>query len=500
MPKKVSPYVNFNKGMNDSASADTLSSDELVYGYNIDLQVKGGYSQRKGCEKAFNTPLGSSKIARLIDYPSYPLATCGDKLLKWDGTVLKSGLATPEIGYEFFTNSNLYFTDGTKFYVYNGTTVTEVSGTNTTPIARCNYIVQRGQRLYATGDPQNPNYIYYSNVGAPNNYDVASIIKTVSDDNDKIQCLHLFHQSLIIFKKQVVFAWTGWDPNTDARLDPVDVHIGTEAPYSVCKSENYLLYLGDDAIIALVGIDANQVSSMRVSQGLTELIRGITNRETAVGVYYKGAYYLACCNNGSGINNLVLKGHVSMAYQTVDMQGGYQRTFPWTVYKGWSVGSWHIGDDGDLYYGSHTTGMVYKAFQGDSDDGVAITSEVKHRFNLDDSFRVKSVKKIILLARQYETSQCSVELDLQFGYQSMYKTISMDESALWDGADWDDVMWDWVDIVKKEISISRKVDRLEVIVRHNNLNEPMTIYGFGIVYKQKKPKGVRTGVTNRTPL
>lgn len=499
MSKQIIVYNNFNKGINNSASLDSLYPEELKDAINVDLMMRGGYSRRKGCIRAIPNPIGLSKVTKIIDYPGKPLATVGTNLVDWQGNVIQGGLNTEDIGWEFFTNKKLYFVDGLKYYVYDGTTCAEVtpaSGADLTKVKKCKFLIQRGQRMFAWGNPDKPNYLYFSQPGEANNFLASSAVTAITDDIYSLSGGSVFHRSLIMFKNNSVFSWSGWDPTNDVTFDEIDVHDGTKAPGSICKAENYLLYLGDDAIIALVGTDTTQINTMRVSPGITQTLRTITNHETAVGVYYKGCYYLACCTDGTGVNNIILKGHVSMAYNAFDDESSWQRVFPWTIMEGWKVSQWLKGSDGKLYFGSYN-GIIYEAFNGLTDDGVAISSRVVHRLNLDDSFRVKKLKKILLLAKQIEEASCSLDIDLTLGYLTLSKHVDLDESLKWDGSDWDEAFWDWTDIVKKEVLIGKKCDRLELTVSHSNLGETFEMYGYAAVYKPKKAKGVRTGVTDK---
>lgn len=498
--KRLGTFTDFSGGINKTLASDNISQKELKEGINIDLSMRGGYSQRLGCVKAFANSVGSTKIGRMIDYPGKPLLTVGTTIKDWSNNTIFTGLATPDIGWEFFTNSKLYFVDGVEYRVYDGATtvaVTPASGADLVPIKRCTVLVQRGQRMFALGDPQNPNFIYFSEPGDPTNFRPGNAIKAVTNNTDTLLAAVMFHQSVVAFKKRNVFVWTGWDPATDVRFDQLDVHDGTLAPMSICKAENYLLYLGEDAVIALVGLEANTIVTMRTSPGITDLIKSLTNRDKAVGTYYQGCYYLACCDNGTGINNLILKGYVNMMYSAEEDQTGIQKVMPWTVYRGWSVSQWFRGSDNRLYFSSPSTGYVYKAFETNDDDGVAVSSQVTHRLSLDDSFRQKKIKQLLLLARQFEGKSCVIDLQISFGYKKFTKVIDLNESAFWDVSEWDEVLWDFDDIVMKEILLGEKCQRVEVTITHSNLDEPLSIYGFASVYKSKKAKGVRTGVTDR---
>jgi hypothetical protein len=496
MSKKLGAYVNFNRGRNGTASADSLLAEEMREAINVDLMPRGGYSQRKGCSKAIQTSLGATGISQLIKFPGQNLAVINNKLVKWDGTVIKDALASNSIGYEYFTNNKLYFVDGTQYYVYDGTTctaVTPATSADLTKVKACKLLIQRGQRMFALGD--NTNSIYYSATGEPNNFTASQAINAISEDLYNPVAASLFGDALVVLKRNSVYAWTGWDPSTDVEFHELYAHDGTVAPRSVCKAGDYLLYLGDDAIIALVAVEKGLLSTIKVSPGVTDIIGSLTNRDKAVGVYYRGCYYLACCNNGTGVNNLVLKGYVNMAYNEQDEEG-YRKVFPFTTYEGWSVSDWFKDDDDILYFSSPSTGMIYKAFDGDNDDGVAIVMTSKHRLNLDDSFRVKKLKSILILAHQYEAVNCHITGEISLGYHKISLDILVNESAFWDVTNWDEAFFDFEDIVLKEIDTQgRKCNRIEITLIHSELNEPITIYGFGAVYKPKKPKGVSMGVT-----
>jgi hypothetical protein len=502
LSKQLATYTNFNKGRNDSVSSDVLLQEELKEAINIKLSRRGGYSQREGCIKAFTTALDAGEVKRILKYGSFNLATVGTKLVKWDGTSVKTGLNSGYIGFQFFTNSKLYFVDGTKYWLYDGATVTEVvakAGADLTPIKRCTTLLQRGQRMFAMGDPQFPNYLYFSEPGEPNNFLAASIVKAISDDDEGLVGLSLFHESVIAFKRRKVYAWSGWDPSTDVRFDELDADWGTISPQSIVKAENFLLYLGDDAIMALYGNDAGNIGSMKVSPGITELLKIATNKEKAVAVYYKGKYYLAICTDGTGQNNLVLVGHVNMAYQAGDDQSGSSLVIPFTVNTGWKVSQWFIDNNDDLFFGSYN-GFIYKAFEGKNDAGVAISSKVVHRLNLGDSFRIKKLKSVLLLARQFDLETTNIKVSLTMSNKTISMDVRINDGGIWDVSDWDDSLWDFTDIVVKDLQVGNKCSRLEVTIEHDALDEPMTIYGFAALYKPKKAKGVKIGVTNKQTI
>lgn len=498
--KRLLSFTNFNRGINTTSSFDELDSSELVTAINIDLKARGGYTQRKGCSihKTITNDgqVVQYPVSRIIDYPSSPLMVVNKTLMDWGGNPITLLLKSNLVDYEFFTNNKLYLLDGEEYWVYDGSTcvaVVPASGSDLTPIKRCTRLIQRGQRMFALGDPQNPNYLYFSEVGDPSNFKASSIVKAVTDDDDTLQGLALFSSSLLAFKKDEIFRWTGWDPNSDVEFNPLDTGHGTVAPDTVCVAEDYLIFADSDGVFALTTIESQLIKSYNITKNIEEIWKTLTNKDKMRAVVYEGNYYLACCDNGTGKNNLVLKASLGMAYNGSVNEGVSSLLFPWVVYKGWNVSDWLIRD-GNLFFGSSVNGTIYKAFDGFNDVNTPIYSEATHYLKLEDAVTRKKVKRLFLLALQDEQHSSTVRLDIEAGYSSFHKLISIDESGSWDVGEWDEVVWDWVDTVIKEIRIGQKLTRIRLKISHEALDEVMTIYGFAAFYKTKKPRGSRNGV------
>ena len=500
--KKLVSFTNFNKGINTTSSYDELDPAELITAINIDLKARGGYTQREGCS-LYKTLMGPDDeplvfpISRLIDYPDKPLLVINQSLRDWDNNTITLLLNSNNISYEFFTNSKLYILDGTQYWVYDGITCSEVSASSgdLTPIKRCTQLIQRGQRMFALGDPQNPNYLYFSEVGDPTTFQAASIVKAVTDDNDVLVGFALFADNLLVFKKHEIFKWSGWDPSSDVEFKPLDTGHGAISPGTIQVSEDFLLFADREGVFCLTSVESDLIKSYYISKNIEEIYRNLTNLDKMRSIVYKGNYYLACCDNGSGINNIVLKASLGMAYNGSTDEGISNLLFPWVVYTGWNVSDW-IDLDGVLYFASATDGKIYRAFDGVDDAGTAIASEATHYLKLGDAVTRKKLKRLFLVALQDPAYPCTVRLDIEAGYETYSKLVSLDESGSWDTGDWDEVMWDWVDTVIKEIRIGKKLTRVRIKISHNGLGEKMTIYGFAAYYKNKKPRGSKNGISD----
>lgn len=502
MSKSLTSYTNFNKGINTTSSYDELDPAELITAINIDLKARGGYAQRKGCS-IYKTLLDESEevlqfpISRLIDYPDKPLLVIDESLRDWDNTVITLLLNSSNIDYEFFTNSKLYLLDGTEYWVYDGTTCSAVTagGGDLTPIKRCTHLVQRGQRMFALGDPQNPNYLYFSDIGDPTTFQASSIVKAVTDDNDILVGFALFADNLMVFKNHEVFKWSGWDPTSDVTFNPLDVRHGAVSSRTIQVSEDYLIFADEEGVFCLTTVETDVIKSYNISKTIESIYQSLTNKDGMKSVVYKGNYYLACCDNGTGVNNKVLKASLGMPYNGSSDEGVSALLFPWVVYTGWSVADWMVLD-GELYFSSAIDGHIYKAFDGLNDVSTAVSSEATHYFKLQDPATRKKLKRLFLIAPQDPNYACTIRLDIEAGYTTISKSVSLNESGAWDTSEWDESLWDWVDTVIKEIRVGKNISRLKVKVSHSAVDEVMAVYGFSAYYKVKKPRGSVNGVSD----
>lgn len=512
--KKLLSFTNFNKGINTTASFDELAPEELTEAVNIDLKVRGGYTQRDGSSISHQIIDSGSDplqypVSRLIDYPETPLLVINKSLRKLDNTVITLLLNSNNIEYEFFTNSKLYLLDGTDYLVYDGTTCSSVVATletaSLTAIKRCKFLIQRGQRMFAAGDPQNPNYLYFSEIGTPENFLPASVVKAVTDDNDKLTGLAVFSDCLLAFKKKTIFKWTGWDPTSDVKFTELDTGHGAVCQGTIQVSDDYLIFADDSGVYCLETVDTSLIKSYNISKSIEEEYHGLINRENMRSVVYKGNYYLACCTSGSSHNNLVLKASLGMAYNGSSDEGVSSLLFPWVTYSGWDVSDWMIIND-ELYFASSEDGQIHKAFDGVDDEVwdyttharklVPVSSRVSHYLKIEDPVVRKKLKRLFLIALQETSYPCKLILDVEAGYNKVSKEIVLDESGSWDITNWDEVLWDWVDVVTKEIRIGKKATRVKITLSHSRVGEKMTIYGFAVYYKSKKPRGTRNGISD----
>lgn len=489
----------FSGGINTTSSLDNLLDNELVVAENIELSQRGGFKRRKGISEYKN--LGTSKIDRLVEYEYYDtssqervvkmLALTNGDLIDMDTEAsLVSGLGSHAV-FEVF-NDKLYILGNGLYKVYDGETVADVtngeSDSNLDVIKRCNYLVQRGQRLFAAGDPQNPNLLYYSEVGDPTYFKTTSLIKAVTDDGDIITGLKEFHGALLVFKARSIFAWFGYDPLNDVQFQKINVHTGTKAYRTIQYVDDNLFYLGADGVYALIGTYKDVISSVKVSNKIDSLIEQVKhiepfNENSPCAVYYEGKYMLSVPVEQEGENNIVYVFDNNI-FKT-------KQTECWVVYTGWKISEFLLTLDNTLYSGSSVTGLVHLHDDGYNDLGGAIEVKVVLKPLATEAFvHNKKFRRGYVALRQFTSYSSSFDLTCKVDYKEKTITnISPDESLTWDISNrlWDVSKWDFTELVTRRFDIKEKGKRLTLEIYDNSVDYALEIYGFTIEFKIKKP-------------
>ena len=108
------------------------------------------------------------------------------------------------------------------------------------------------------------------------------------------------------------------------------------------------------------------------------------------------------------------------------------------------------------------------------------------------------LRKVVAVARQYKEEQSHFRVQVKADYkESAYEVgaVDLDESLVYGEGSFGQVYWGWEDTVTKELPIKRKTKRLWFFISDEHVDEPLLIYGLGLVFKRRKAKGNRMGVS-----
>ncbi|MEG2213852.1 MAG: hypothetical protein RRY35_08160, partial [Clostridiales bacterium] len=114
------------------------------------------------------------------------------------------------------------------------------------------------------------------------------------------------------------------------------------------------------------------------------------------------------------------------------------------------------------------------------------------------------VKKLLIGVKQYaaKSSHMTLRVKADYNDQQWQFATDLDESLVYGEGSFGQTIFGWQDTVTKEFPINRKTKRIQVSFISDNVayrNEPIMIYGFVLLYKKKRPKGNRLGITRQTP-
>lgn len=368
-------YRDFRGGQNSSSSLDNLKYNEFRFGKNIDIDEDGGFTGRAGITRYNKQALSENPMRRLLEFRKEDgtvIKICGydSALYTWDGDKLSGDFEIDlgKLDFEIYGNK-VYFVDGNGYYVYDGETFEEVTASDgenndLTPIKRCTIIMQRGQRLFFSGDKEHPNSLYFTEVGDPSYVKTDNVINAITDDDDHITALFEYQGALVVWKRKAIFAWFGYDPYSDVEFKRIPAHMGTVSKRTLCLANNILLFAGDDNVYALVGLYPELLSTVRLGDNVKDMYKKLVRKDEMFAVFSDGKYRLFCADDGEAGNNLVLVFFANLWNQEEQIQ-------PWTHYRGWLVNDAMCDWDGDMYLASADTGIIYKFGENYSDDGAS---------------------------------------------------------------------------------------------------------------------------------
>lgn len=487
----------FTGGENSFASPDNLVDGQLLICENVELFGKGGFRRRHGIEIFKDTGV-NTKIDRIIEFEYNTagvrtlrrLVLIGGNLIDADTNItIKTGLGS-HIDYEVFKNK-LYILGNDLFLVYDGTTIADVTNgsgdSGLANIKKCKYIEQRGQRLFACGNDLDPNALYFCEIGDPTYWKLINIIIAITDDADRLTGLKEYHGALVVFKTRGVFAWFGYDPYTDVQFQQLSVHTGTRAYRTIQRVGDYLFYLGEDGVYALQGTYQDVIVTKKVSKNITPRIKlnklaAQHHLNGACAVFYDGKYMLSIPTVTSTTNDLVCVFYNNLVSDQVEEC--------WSINTGWHISEFLKSLDGTLYSSSSVTGILHKHNETYNDLETAINVHVKVRPLAQDVYvHNKKYRRGFLWLQQFEALSSHAVVKAYVDYAEVDTNITPDESLVWDSDDrfWDETYWDFTDLVTRRFKVNKKGRRIIVDISDNQIDEGLTVYGFEIEYKIKKP-------------
>ena len=537
MAKFLRIYRDFSGGLSESAN-DNIKDNQLVEARNI--MPGDGY----GITRAYGTTIAYPKISvsqpqmnKVVRLFEGKLYNGGTSLLAFYS--VPDGLETmvkyipslddwleilddmPAVIDCFFHAGYFYWLNGEKMRSYDGIFSEDVSlkpitGSTSTEEERALWekvkkaiaVEQRGQRwFYATAD----NEVIFSEVGYPNKFNPTNIININSKDGDTITALHEFNEGLLIFKKHSVYYLAGWDfaSGSNIRLYNLNTSSGTAFPRSVCTADNGVIYLGNNGVYRItLSSQTLAVVSENISEG--KISGRLYNEGTildAHAVVWDNAYYLSIekeipqnTESGSTYNTTV-----QYEYRYLFQEKAFFFFF-FLLASCYAVG---LGGENALFLGC-ANGYILRY---DKDSHNYIDPLTGNNVAIDAVARTKCydiagsmaqevrLQRLEIAARQFDGESSNFNIQVQADYDALAWDAELewnaqtDESLVYGEGLLGVGVWGWQDTVTKEMVVRRRCKRLQFIITGSTAGEPLLIYGFAVLYRKKRVKGSRRGVT-----
>lgn len=256
--------------------------------------------------------------------------------------------------------------------------------------------------------------------------------------------------AFITSKGQIVI-YAGTDPGDDAEWGLIGVYrVGSPVGRRcVVKVGAELIVITRDGIIPMSQFltvsrsDPNRALSKKIASAVTE-----ATKLYSANFGWQPLLYPV---GNMGIFNVPISATESHQYVVNTIHGAWQR------FTGWNARCWGLYNDNPYFGGAD--GKVYRADNGNSDNGDTIQAEVKQAYSY---FKAPGRAKIWNLCRPLIRSTgelpLGIGMDVDFGDSGPLSIAAYDAggSSAWDSATWDTAQWAGSDVVQKNwLSVGR---------------------------------------------
>lgn len=493
-------YYDFRGGLNVDTALDNLMDNELTLAENVDLMERGGLQKRKGT-KRINENSYEKPVEQLIEWGKNDgslmlLAIIGTKLCKVSDAGVSTEIAdvaTDKIGY-MFHQDKVFFVDGNKYRVYDGSTVQDVVAyddekNDLSPIKKCTMIVRhpKSMRFFCAGNTTDKAALYFSEPGAPDFFKETSKMYPTTGDGP-ITGLTIFGDAVMVFFKHSIWIWRGMDPEIDAIWEKIPTGVGTVSNSSVVLTTNSLTFLGDGGLYSISPAILSYTLTLQPGQDLVanltnskvnSIINGINKPEVSFGIFdaINQKYMLAYTDEHGERNNRILV-----------MDWG---TMAFTEYTNIQANCFLLRRNGDLLVGSN--GYILQMNVGGSDaDGSPIPMKIRTKqYNLDFPFHKKRILRLYMSFKQpeQETSIITMRLYVDDTMENEIVKADVYDNFIW-GDDWGGI-WGFRNQVTTRSKVSASGHRVQMEFENLQEDVPTVIYGCAFEFRPVRAKGSR---------
>jgi hypothetical protein len=235
---------------------------------------------------------------------------------------------------------------------------------------------------------------------------------------------------------------------------------GCIAPRSIAVAPSGVIFLAADGVRSYGSMSmvySDDESNVRIlSDNIKPTLMAYTDSEkkAAVGVYYKGRYWLSIANDVYVCD---------LEKRTSNKQP------PWTKYAGLDVNSFFTtrGDEYGLYAGSKTSGTIYQLDVGGTDNGAPIPLRYVTPPLTGDGYRTDKHFRHMFVSAEAPTAQDVTVTLLTDDIPSPPQVVSFDANT---------------DTRPVRIPVPSRGRFAQVVIESSGLEQPITVSEISVVY------------------
>jgi len=381
-----------------------------------------------------------------------------------------------------------------------GPTLPEYYQKDLADIARCKSFVwhPNSMRIFATRDSSDPSAVYFSEQNDPTNFKTTNVLYPTIAEGDA-KGVTVAGDKMIVLYADGAWYWQGVDPAEDAQWFRIPVNAGTVHERTVALTPEGLVMLGRYGV-HLYGPNVLEEGILSVDMPYIQDISGDR---------YSSIFRNMTDYSGRGSPRAIYDnkgGRYILAFKDFHDPGGIQPNnkvlvIDWSlkaasVWTGLRLNDICQLQDGTILAASYDNilklNQGYKDWDNTTGSYKPIEQVVKTKFfDFGQPFFIKKVRRLLLAMKQdeppYDVLQIQVVSDKGQTISGVELRESLRNEELY-GLE--------SGLVNREARLSLKGTRFQVVFTHSCMDEPLTIYGLGFIFKSKKPKGTRDGTEN----
>lgn len=436
-------------GLNKEADPLQIELDELAEALNVNVGLSGAVSKRDGYSR-FDDSSMTSKAEHLFTWElmggaKHLVAVDADGDI-WtatattfteDNTGWLAASDTREWPVAFASLDNVLYLSSTRGSTrsFDGTSWTNISDNTLngsgTEFPHARHLVSLHERMFAFNVDTNAgtfrSRMYFSEAGEAETWEATNWIDFQPDDGQEITAASAFGENIIVFKNHAVHLLSGTDENSFTRY-PLDSKIGTESPGTVVPDGNVIRFFDyQSGVWEFDGASFNKIDD-KIN---TYLLQGVNVGEhhKAVGFVHRSKFYLSVPWGTDTFNSR------TFVYDT--------RTKAWSEWDFGFLGAAEKDRTPHIVSPRDAVG-VYQLNDGQTDDGTAVSAEIKTGWLSPKTLAVKHrLRRLDVAFSALGNFDITVEMYRDF-ISDAYKTKTVNTNPggwIWGTATWGEDLW-----------------------------------------------------------